>query len=115
MTVKDPEQDSGKEATDQMRVKYGYYIILAGFLLVGLVFVAAVAKWNTAGDVTAVVGSVTSLIGTVVGAFLGVQVGSQGKEKAEDARKAAENKALRFAAALPPGTAERIMKAFPED
>ncbi len=88
------------EETDQLRIKYGYRIVVVGFVLVGIIGVAAVWKWSAAGDVTAVVGSVTGVVGTVVGAFFGVQVGSAGKEKAEVARDQAVDEAQNFAGHL---------------
>ncbi|BCL77014.1 hypothetical protein JHS3_27500 [Jeongeupia sp. HS-3] len=68
--------------------------ILAGFLSVG-------TDWKPS-DVVALVGVFTSLIGTLVGAFLGVQIGSSGRQKAE--RLA--NRAL---AALPPEKANEVL------
>ena len=97
--------------TDQLRIRYGFWVVVMGFILVGAVFAVAVWKWNTATDVTAVVGAVTGVVGPVVGAFFGIQVGSAGKEKAEAARKDAEETALRLAAALPPGEAERVLRS----
>jgi len=60
--------------------------------LVAVVYIVAVVKWNTAADVTTVVGSVTGIIGTLVGVFFGNSVGSAGKDKAEAARNTAEKK-----------------------
>jgi hypothetical protein len=63
----------------------------------------AVLKWSCANDVALVVGPVTSLVGTVVGAFFGVQVGAQGKERAEAVR----DEAL---AALPKDEAQDVLE-----
>jgi hypothetical protein len=46
----------------------------------------------------------------IIGAFFGVQVGAAGKEKAEAARKEAEEKALKLASAMEPEVAARILK-----
>jgi hypothetical protein len=98
--------------SDQMRIKYGFWVVVIGLVAVVMVFVVAVAKWNTAGDVSAVVGSVTGVVGTIVGAFFGIQVGSAGKEKAENERKKAEDKALKLASHLDPGIAKNILDSF---
>jgi hypothetical protein len=87
-------------------IKYGSALIIT---VLGLVVIALLAYglpvkegW-TASGVTALVGAITTFLGTVVGAFLGVQVGASGREKAEDlARKAL--------AALPPTDAARVLK-----
>jgi ABC-type nickel/cobalt efflux system permease component RcnA len=78
--------------TDQLRIKYGFRIVIIGLVLVAVVFLAAIVKWTTASDVAAAVSSVTGVVGTIIGAFFGVQVGSAGKEKAEAARAEAEKR-----------------------
>jgi hypothetical protein len=71
---------------------YGFGVVVSGLVLVAIVYIVAVVKWNTAADVTTVVGSVTGIIGTLVGVFFGNSVGSAGKDKAEAARNTAEKK-----------------------
>jgi hypothetical protein len=75
-----------------MRTVYGFGVVVTGLVLVAIVYIAAVVRWSTAADVTTVVGSVTGIIGTLVGVFFGNSVGSAGKDKAEAARKTAETK-----------------------
>lgn len=94
---------------DYLRIKYGFWIVVIGLTIVAAVFLVAITKWTAASDVTAVVGSVTGMVGTIIGAFFGVQVGSAGKEKAESDRKVAEDKALRLASAMQPEVAVRIL------
>jgi hypothetical protein len=94
-----------------MRVKYGFRIVIGGFVLVGFGLALSVWKWSAATDVSSVLGLITGVVGTVVGAFFGVQIGSQGKEKVEVARKSAENRALHLAAALGP-KAEEVLKTL---
>jgi hypothetical protein len=92
-----------------MRIRYGYYIVIAGFVLVGLSFVASLMKFTMAADVSSVFGLITGVVGTLVGAFFGVQVGSQGKEKAENARNNAE-KVSRHLAAIGGSAAESYLR-----
>jgi len=92
-------EDTSATQTDQMRIRYGYYIVLAGFVLVGVAFIVSVWRFTAATDVSSVFGLITGVVGTLVGAFFGVQVGSQGKEKAENARNNAEKVARHLAAA----------------
>ena len=96
------------EQIEQMRIRYGLLIILAGFVLVALVSVVAIFRWDDATNTAAVIGATTSLVGTVVGAFLGVQVGSAGKERAEAARERSEEAARAAMAMLPPDSASRL-------
>jgi uncharacterized membrane protein len=96
------------EQIEQMRIRYGLLIILAGFVLVALVSVVAIFRWDDATNTSAVIGATTSLVGTVVGAFLGVQVGSAGKERAEAARERSEEAARAAMAMLPPDSASQL-------
>jgi hypothetical protein len=103
---------SNSGSADEMRVKYGFWLVLSGLVIMGIVFVVAILKWTAAADVAAAVGSLTGVVGTIVGAFFGVQAGASGKEKAEAARVIAENKAVHLAAELPPGAAQRVLSKF---
>ena len=49
-------------------------------------FALAVWQFSAAADVTAVVGSATTVVGTIIGAYFGVQIGSAGREAAETGR-----------------------------
>ena len=95
------ENGTASEA-DQMRIKYGFWMIVVGLFLVTVIFVVSVFKWTAASAVAAAVGSVTGVVGTIIGAFFGVHAGSAGKEKAENARDAAENKVVQLARAASP-------------
>jgi surface antigen len=88
-------------------IKYGGAMLI---ILMGLVTIAFLAyclptkdgAWKPS-DVMTLIGSITTFLGTVVGAFLGVQVGSAGKQKAE----AITQRAL---AALAPEAASRVLR-----
>lgn len=96
------------EQVEQMRIKYGLWIILAGFGLVALVSVVAIFRWDDAANAAVVIGATTSLVGTVAGAFLGVQVGSAGKERAEAARDQSEEMVRAAMGMLPPESANQL-------
>ena len=78
------------KAQDQVasgdELKYGSALIVTIFGFVGIavlvLFVPVKDGWK-ASEVTALVGTLTTVLGTIVGAFLGLQVGSAGKQKAE--------------------------------
>ena len=105
---------------DNGEIKYvGAFLVIA----LGLIVIAVLAMmmpvtanaWKPS-DVTTLIGSLTTFLGSVVGAFLGVQVGAAGKDKAETARAKAEvdkdkahGMAMRALAALPPSDAQRVM------
>src|SRR5215216_2930755 len=81
------------EQVDHMRLKYGFWIILMGFFLIALITAASILKWNDVTSVATAIGATTSLVGTVVGSFLGVQVGAAGKERVEADRNKSEETA----------------------
>ncbi|MGE3404909.1 MAG: hypothetical protein AB7K63_20150 [Vicinamibacterales bacterium] len=100
-----------------LRLTYGFRIVVGGLALVGVVFGLAVVLFEGAADVTAVVGSVSGVVGTVVGAFFGLQVGAAGKDKAEDdkehalrQRDVAQLKVERLLTVAPREEAIRVLK-----
>ena len=95
---------------DLLRIKYGAWLIVAAFLLLGAVFSLAIWQFSAAADVTAVVGSVTTVVGTIIGAFFGVQIGSAGKEAAENGRAHAERAARLALGKLEPQAAEDVVQ-----
>ena len=58
---------------------------------------------------TAAVGSITGVVGTLAGAFFGVHAGAAGKEKADAERQKAQEKVERLAAMLAPEQARHAL------
>lgn len=96
---------------DKLRLTYGFWIIVIGFFLVAMLFMIAVSHWTKADDVVTVIAVITTFVGTIVGAFFGVQVGSAGKERAENERKQAENLVLEMAKMLSSKQVDNARKA----
>ena len=96
------------EEIDLLRLRYGFRIIITGFVLVFLITLIATFRWSEVTSVATVVGSVASLVGTVVGAFFGVQVGGVGKERAEAARERSEEMTRAALSMLTPEAAEQL-------
>ena len=97
-----------QQQLDHLRIRYGLWIILAGFLLVALVSVVSIFKWEDVTSVATAIGATTSLVGTVVGSFLGVQVGAAGKERAQADLRHVEEVARLALSMLPPEVARQI-------
>jgi len=102
--------DGAMAEADMTRIKYGAWLIGAAFVLLGGVFGVAVWRYSSAADVVAVVGSVATVAGTILGAFFGAQVGSAGKEAAEARRAQAERTARLALGKLDPQVAEDLIK-----
>jgi hypothetical protein len=83
-------------------MKYGFYIVIGGLVSVIALYIATIAIFasltpdNLANNVVACMGAITGVIGSLVGAYFGVQLGNSGKE-ASDAN-AAQQSALASAA-----------------
>ncbi len=96
------------EEIDRLRLRYGFWIIVAGFSLVAFITMVSIFRWAEVTSVATVVGAVASLVGTVVGAFLGVQVGAVGKERADAARERSEEGIKVALSMLTPEAAEQL-------
>ena len=103
-----PSQATG--SADMARIKYGACLIVAAFLLLGIVFGIAVWRYPTASDVAAVIGTLATVTGTILGAFFGAQAGSAGKEAAEAGRRRAERTAQMALSRLHPNAAEELVR-----
>ena len=92
-------------ATEKLRFTGALLVILAGLVVISFLAYAlpvGEGRWQPS-DVIALVGALTTFLGTVIGAFLGVQVGAANKEKAEGL-------ATRALAALPPEAADKVLR-----
>lgn len=97
----------GEYDIEAMRIKMGFWTIFAGFALTGMTLLIAVSVWQShmdgknvaSGDVVAIIGSITGIVGTVIGTFFGVHVGSAGRAQAELARDRATQTAMQLAGA----------------
>ena len=107
--VSDPSP-SPSPSPDVIRIRYGAWLIGAAFVLLGVVFGIAVARFTAASDVAAVVGAMATVVGTIVGAFFGVQAGSSGKEAADAGRAQAERAARMALAKVNPASADDLVK-----
>jgi len=89
-------------AGEDTKSKYGYHIVVVGLALVAALYIATIIVFalltpdNLANNVVASMGAITGVIGSLVAAYFGLQVGAAGKE-ASDA-KAEQQSALASAA-----------------
>jgi hypothetical protein len=85
---------AGCNETEVLRIKYAFWLAVTGLLIAAvlaifLVFRAEMKDVKSA-DVVAIVGLFTSVIGTLVGAFFGIQIGAAGTEQERKSRRDAE-------------------------
>src|SRR5438477_7816245 len=108
---------SSDSRTEQMRITYAFWLAVVGLSIAAslAMFLVFAPKYDSK-DVVAVVGLFTSVLGTLVGAFFGLQIGSAGKEKADRNAKKAQDEAQkanaiaqRALASLQPDQAQKII------
>lgn len=96
-------------SADAVRARYGVYVVTVGLLVILAGFVLAVLHYSDAGSVSTALAPITGVVGTIVGAYFGVQVGSQGKAESDSARTQAENQAKALAAVAPADLATSVL------
>jgi hypothetical protein len=99
----------------------GELLSRSGGLVVVIIGVVAVMTITSASlgtvpepERATIAASAFTVLGTIVGAFFGVRVGSRGKDEAEAARAVAATKVERLAAHVDPDDAERVLKDVDE-
>jgi len=97
---------------ETQRIRYAFWLAVVGLGLsaVLVVFLVVVAQMRTSADIVAIVGVFTSVTGTLVGAFFGLQIGSAGRDQERQDRQHAEKMANMAMGKLPPGEADKVMK-----
>jgi hypothetical protein len=97
------------DLTAETRLKYGVWVILAGFGVAFFAVLAAIWKMTDATSIAGVVASLTGMVGTVIGAFFGFHAGASGREQAEAERNDAVDKLTKMAAVAPEDKAASIL------
>jgi len=109
---------NGAAPTEDPKAKYGFWIVIAGLgsvivLYIGTIITFAILSTadTLANNVVAAMGAITGVIGSLVGAYFGVQVGAAGKETSDAA--AAQSSALAQGAMsqLDPGQTQDAIQA----
>lgn len=91
----------------------GLVVVIIGVVAVMTITSASLGTVPEAERAT-IAASAFTVLGTIVGAFFGVRVGSRGKDEAEAARAVAATKVERLAAHVDPDDAERVLKDVDE-
>ncbi len=119
MSAQPGKPQSGPKLQDRLieitRINRAFWLSIFGLsLAAALVIALLVAGWKASSDIVAVVGLFTSVLGTLVGAFFGLQIGSAGTAKAEDRADNAQKKADALSAAANKDTIDEAKKLYPD-
>jgi heme/copper-type cytochrome/quinol oxidase subunit 2 len=81
---KTPQAKDDDKALEELRIIYGFWLIVAVLLIALVVFVVTLAVLPTrqAADIVAIAGTVTGLITTLTAAFFGIQQAGAGRSQA---------------------------------
>src|SRR5262245_28417474 len=112
-----------KTDTERLRIQHAFWLSVVGLSLAAALAVLLVTKKEmkvkTSAEVAAIVGLFTSVTGTLVGAFFGLQIGAAGaeherrsREKAEESRQKAEEVTRMVLAHLHPDVAKDLAGAL---
>lgn len=108
--------NSKKETSLEMyRIRKAFWLAVFGLSVAAiLVIVLLFFDIKTSSDIVAIVGLFTSVLGTLVGAFFGLQIGSSGKEKIQEQAELAEKKVEALFSAADEKTIEKAKTLFPD-
>lgn len=97
-----------------VRIKYAFWLAVAGFATAAVLVAFLIGNGiKAAADIVAVTGLFTSVLGTLVGAFFGLQVGAAGRSQEREERVQAQRMAEKALAALDPARARAIADGLP--
>lgn len=100
-----PDERIAAEA-DAARWRYGFFIVLVGLLVVLLGFTVSVLN---SGEVATLFAGVCGVVGTIIGAYFGVQAGQAGKDRAEAELRRVNDLAIRMAAYVDPAYIDQVL------
>jgi hypothetical protein len=99
---------------DQLKIIGGLLALVAGLIALLGVLGLAIAVRVTEMHFSQLAATVIGVIGSIVGAYFGVKIGSDGTDKALEAQRQESARAQIFAAHLPPAEAAQALQlAFP--
>jgi len=89
--------------TDRLRLWIAFALAACGLLIAAGLVVFLVSKgWNQASEIVAVVGLFTSVLGSLVGLFFGLQIGAAERSRERRERREAEERLRQALAAGAP-------------
>lgn len=91
---------------DAARWRYGFFVVLAGIVTILVAFGAAVFATK---EFAALFAGVVGVVGTIIGAYFGVQAGQSGKARVEAELSRAQELVVRLAAYVGTENAPRVI------
>lgn len=100
-----PDELTAAQA-DATRWRYGFFVVVAGIAAILIAFGAAVFA---TGEFAPLFAGVAGVIGTIIGAYFGVQAGQSGKARVEAELARSQEMVVRLAAYVGTQNAPRVI------
>ncbi|MEV0995053.1 hypothetical protein [Nonomuraea sp. NPDC050202] len=100
------QDDLTAAQADATRWRYGFLVVVTGIVALLVAFGAAVFA---TGELAALFAGVAGVIGTIIGAYFGVQAGQSGKARVEAELARSQEMVVRLAAYVGPTNAPRVI------
>jgi hypothetical protein len=97
---------------DSDKHHYGFWIVIAGLIVMTIALLVSAVRWPTASDATSVLTAFGGVVGTLVGTFFGVTVGSAGKKEADKRTDDAQRIATKLALHVNPKERDAALKSL---
>ena len=114
-----PPEEQEKATTpeiEKLRLERAYHLSIIGFTLTIVLAMALAVMtffgFDSADTVSQVISPFLTVLGTLVGTFFGIQVGSAGKETLMKEASEANMRASAFAAAIEPASMPDVIQTF---
>ncbi|MFI7698789.1 hypothetical protein [Nonomuraea sp. NPDC049480] len=100
------QDDLTAAQADATRWRYGFFVVVVGIVAILIAFGAAVFA---TGEFAALFAGVAGVIGTIIGAYFGVQAGQSGKARVEAELARSQEMVVRLAAYVGTQNAPRVI------
>ncbi|GII92167.1 hypothetical protein [Sinosporangium siamense] len=102
------DEEAAAVRAEASRWRYGFLVVVAGLIVVLLGFVVVVFR---SGAPEATYAGLVGLVGTIIGAYFGVQVGQSGKDRVEAELRRTSEMAMRLAAKIHAHDADEVINS----
>jgi hypothetical protein len=94
---------------ERVKLRYAFMVAIAALSTLTLVLLIGATEWSGAKNAASVISPVAGVVGTIVGAYLGHQAGSAGRERAAADHREQTRIAQQLAAVADRTAAARIL------
>jgi hypothetical protein len=94
---------------ERLKLRYAFMVAIAALSTLILILLIGATEWSGAKDAASVISPIAGVVGTIVGAYLGHQAGSAGRERAAADHREQTRIAQQLAAVADRTAAARIL------